>query len=185
MWICVLKSGVHATLAGVIVGFMIPGRLSPGDSHSLLEDMIHKLHPWVAFAILPMFAFVNSGIAFEGMSFGRLLEPIPLGIFLGLVLGKPIGVMLFSALMVVTKITTLPPQMTWARLFGIALLCGVGFTMSIFIGSLALQEADIGNTRIDRLAIILASLISSVGGYLVLRMVCKLPEAAEPQHQAS
>lgn len=175
LWICVLKSGVHATLAGVIIGLCIPGRLTPDDKHSLLEDTIHRLHPWVAFAILPMFAFVNAGIAFEGMNLSRLMEPIPLGIFLGLLLGKPIGVLLFSAIAVITRLAKLPPNMTWPRLVGISLLCGVGFTMSIFVGSLAFQEVDIGYARIDRLAIILASLIASILGYLVLRFTIPKP----------
>lgn len=175
LWICVLKSGVHATLAGVVIGMMIPGRQSANSQHSLLEDTIHKLHPWVAFAILPMFAFVNAGVAFEGMSIGRLTEPIPIGIFLGLLVGKPLGVMLFSGIIIATKATNLLPNMTWARLFGIALLCGVGFTMSIFVGSLAFQEADIGYARIDRLAIILASLIASILGYLMLRFTLPKP----------
>lgn len=176
LWVCVLKSGVHATLAGVIIGLAIPGRTHPSDNHSLLEDTIHKLHPWVAFAILPMFAFVNAGIAFEGMSFARLFEPIPFGIFLGLSFGKPLGVMLFTALVIVSKVAKMPPNMTWLRLLGIALLCGIGFTMSILVGSLAFQEVDIGYARIDRLAIILASLISSVLGYLVLRYSLSAPK---------
>ncbi len=177
LWVCVLKSGVHATLAGVIVGLMIPGRASATDTDSLLEHTIHKLHPWVAFAILPMFAFVNAGIAFEGMSFHRLLEPIPLGIFMGLTIGKPLGVLAFSALFVALGFAKLPPNMNWTRLFGVALLCGIGFTMSIFVGSLAFQEADIGYARIDRLAIILASLLSSVAGYIVLRGSCPKPSS--------
>lgn len=180
LWVCVLKSGVHATLAGVIIGFMIPGRSAPADKHSLLEDSIHKLHPWVAFAILPMFAFVNAGIAFEGMNFERLMEPIPFGIFLGLVLGKPIGVMLFSMLIIFCGMAKLPPNMTWTRMAGVALLCGIGFTMSIFVGSLAFQEADIGYARIDRLAIILASLLASIAGYIVLRISCQKPTTSQP-----
>jgi len=175
LWVCVLKSGVHATLAGVIIGLMIPGRDSPIDTHSLLEHTIHKLHPWVAFAILPMFAFVNAGIAFEGMSFHRLFEPIPFGIFMGLAIGKPVGVMLFSALAIFCSLAKLPPNFNWTRLLGISLLCGIGFTMSIFVGSLAFQEADIGYARIDRLAIILASLLASVAGYLLLRLSCSPP----------
>jgi len=176
LWICVLKSGVHATLAGVIIGFMIPGRENENEKESLLESTIHMLHPWVAFAILPMFAFVNAGIAFEGMTFSRLFEPIPLGIFLGLFLGKPVGVMFFSALVILFGIAKFPPNMNWVRLFGVALLCGIGFTMSIFVGSLAFQEADIGYARIDRLAIILASLLASFAGYVVLRFSCPVSE---------
>ena len=175
LWVCVLKSGVHATLAGVIIGFMIPGRDNAADANSLLEHTIHKLHPWIAFAILPMFAFVNAGIAFEGMNFQRLMEPIPFGIFMGLVVGKPVGVMLFSVLVIVSGMAKLPPNMNWMRLSGVALLCGIGFTMSIFVGSLAFQEADIGYARIDRLAIILASLLASIAGYIVLRLCCPKP----------
>ena len=107
------------------------------------------------------------------MNFQCLLEPIPSGIFFGLVLGKPIGVMLFSAIVILLGITKLPPNMNWTRLFGVALLCGIGFTMSIFVGSLAFQEADIGYARIDRLEIILASLLASIAGYTVLRVSCQ------------
>jgi len=120
-----------------------------------------------------MFAFVNSGIAFEGMNFQRLMEPIPFGIFMGLTIGKPVGVMLFSVVVIVCGIAKLPPNMNWTRLFGVALLCGIGFTMSIFVGSLAFQEADIGYARIDRLAIIFASLLASITGYIVLRLSCQ------------
>ena len=115
LWVCVLKSGVHATLAGVIIGLMIPGRNSVTDDHSLLEHTIHKLHPWIAFAVLPMFAFVNAGIAFEGMNFQRLMEPIPFGIFWGLIVGKPIGVMLFSVLIIACGFSKLPPNMSWVH----------------------------------------------------------------------
>ena len=177
LWVCVLKSGVHATLAGVILGLLIPGRPDPAVKESLLEHTIHKLHPWVAFGILPMFAFVNAGIAFEGMNLARLVEPIPLGIFTGLALGKPLGIMLFAALIVGLGITRLPADIRWIHLTGIALLCGIGFTMSIFVGSLAFQEADIGYARIDRLAIILASLLSSIAGYSLLRYACPKPTA--------
>lgn len=171
LWVCVLKSGVHATLAGVVLGLVIPGRLS-NEVDSPLDHAIHKLHPWVAFGVLPMFAFVNAGIAFDGMNFQRLAEPIPMGIFLGLVLGKPVGVMLFSTITILIGIVKLPQDITWLRLLGVSLLCGIGFTMSIFVGSLAFQEADIGYARIDRLAIILASVLASISGYYVLRIAC-------------
>lgn len=115
-----------------------------------------------------MFALVNAGIAFEGMNLQRLLEPIPLGIFIGLLIGKPAGVMLFSVLVIVCGIAKLPPNMNWARLCGVALLFGIDFTMSIFVGSLAFQEADIGYARIDWFAIILGSLVASVAGYITL-----------------
>ena len=169
LWICVLKSGVHATLAGVIAALAIPGRDHTEAITSPLENTIHRLHPWIAFGILPMFAFVNAGIAFEGLSLGALVQPLPLGIMLGLVVGKPVGVLLFSAIPLALKWAKLPNDITWPRLVGIACLCGVGFTMSIFVASLAFQEAGIGYTRVDRLAVILASLASGLVGFLILK----------------
>ena len=151
------------------MGLCIPARQRSSDTTSLLEHTIHKLHPYVAFLILPMFAFVNSGIALEGMNLIRLFEPIPIGIMLGLAVGKPLGVMVMLGLTVVMANLKLPTGVTWRHLWGVAFLCGVGFTMSIFVGSLAFQEADIGYARIDRLAIILASLSSACIGYVILR----------------
>lgn len=168
LWVCVLKSGVHATLAGVVTAFAIPARQKREDTNSLLEHTIHKLHPWVAFGILPMFAFVNAGIALQGVDLSALLEPVPLGISLGLLVGKPLGVIALSALVVLLGWTRLPQHVTWPRMAGMACLCGVGFTMSIFVASLAFQEAGIGYARVDRLAIIGASLAAGIIGYLIL-----------------
>ena len=168
LWICVLKSGVHATLAGVVTAMAIPGRTRPNEKSSMLDNLIRWLHPWVAFLILPMFAFVNAGIAFAGMDPMRLFEPVPMGIMLGLFLGKPIGIFLFAGLTLGLKFAAMPLGMNWTRLFGVSALCGIGFTMSFFISSLAFQEMGVGYTRPDRLAIILGSLFSGVLGYLIL-----------------
>ncbi len=168
LWVCVLKSGVHATLAGVITAVAIPGRIDINDQSSMMESLIKKLHPWVAFLILPMFAFVNAGVAFSGMDPMRLLEPVPLGILLGLFLGKPLGVFLFAALTLKLKFAQMPVGMNWTRLLGVSVLCGIGFTMSFFVASLAYQELGMGYSRPDRLAIIIASVASGIIGYLIL-----------------
>ncbi len=168
LWVCVLKSGVHATLAGVITAVAIPGRIDINEQSSMMESLIKKLHPWVAFLILPMFAFVNAGVAFSGMDPMRLLEPVPLGILLGLFLGKPLGVFLFAALTLKLKFAQMPVGMNWTRLLGVSVLCGIGFTMSFFVASLAYQELGMGYSRPDRLAIIIASVASGIIGYLIL-----------------
>lgn len=168
LWICVLKSGVHATLAGVVTALAIPGRSNDLEQTSMLDTLIKKLHPWVAFLILPMFAFVNAGVAFSGMNPMRLLEPVPLGIFLGLILGKPVGVFIFAAIALKLNLAQMPIGMNWIRLLGVSVLCGIGFTMSFFVASLAFQELGMGYSRPDRLAIILASVFSGIIGYLIL-----------------
>ena len=169
LWVCVLKSGVHATLAGVIVAFSIPGRTSDPDAVPPLRQLIAMLHPWVAFGVLPLFAFVNAGISFEGMNLGKILEPVPLGIVAGLFIGKQLGV--FTAVWVVVKLgfAKLPVGTSWLQIYGVALLCGIGFTMSIFIGSLAFAEGTVGYARADRLAIIIGSLVTGIFGYIVLK----------------
>ncbi|NNC96773.1 MAG: Na+/H+ antiporter NhaA [Gammaproteobacteria bacterium] len=177
LWVCVLKSGVHATLAGVITALAIPGRINPSDSDSLLESMIRKLHPWVAFLILPMFAFVNAGVTFEGMSPMGIFDPVPAGILAGLLLGKPIGIFLFSLLCIKLRLASLPAGVNWMNLFGLSVLCGIGFTMSLFVASLAFQELGIGYSRPDRLAIILGSLISGLIGYLIIFFSAKNRES--------
>ncbi len=169
LWVCVLKSGVHATLAGVITALIIPGSKAEGAEASNLERYVDELHPWIAFLVLPAFAFVNAGISFQGMSPVRLLEGIPLGIFLGLSVGKCIGVFGSVALAVRFGKLALPAESSWVQLFGVSILCGIGFTMSLFIGGLAFAEMGLGYSRIDRLAIILASLTCATVGYLILR----------------
>lgn len=174
MWVAVLKSGVHATLAGVALAMFIPMR-NPDEQASPLHDIEHDLHTAVAFGILPAFAFANAGIALSGLSVDSFLHPVPLGIIAGLFLGKQIGVFAFCALGVMLGIARLPDGLRWAHIYGTALICGVGFTMSLFIGSLAFEETGVNLLFDERLGIIAGSLISGVCGYLVLRMT--LPEA--------
>lgn len=175
LWVAVLKSGVHATLAGVVLGFAIPlgARTKTHDpeldEYSPLKHLIHEVHPWVAFAILPMFAFFNAGISFADFNPERLFHPVPVGIALGLFLGKPIGVMSFTFLAVKLGLTRLPDNTRWPHIIGVAFLCGIGFTMSIFLGSLAFQEGGSGYARADRLGIIVGSLLAGFVGFWLLR----------------
>ena len=170
MWAAVLKSGVHATLAGVILAFFIPIRNSAKEA-SPLHELEHDLHTAVAYAILPIFAFVNAGIPLRGISFEYLLHPVPLGIAAGLFLGKQIGVFGFCWLGVKTGVAKLPKDLAWAHIYGTALLCGVGFTMSLFIGSLAFENTGVDLLFDERLGIIVGSLLSAAAGYLVLRKI--------------
>ena len=177
LWICVLKSGVHSTLAGVALAMAIPGRARHPDEVPPLRHLIHILHPWVAFGVLPAFAFVNAGIDFEELRWERLLGNVPLGIALGLLLGKQIGVFVFSWLTIRLGFARLPAQSSWLQLYGVAALCGIGFTMSLFIGSLAFAEGGAGYARADRAAIVAGSLLAGILGYLVLRFGERQPEA--------
>ncbi|MBT5890418.1 MAG: Na+/H+ antiporter NhaA, partial [Chromatiales bacterium] len=138
LWASVLKSGVHATLAGVILGFCIPmGPREPGrETESPLQMLIHEVHPWAAFFILPLFAFANAGISLTGMKLADLFTGVPLAIMVGLLVGKQVGVFGFSWLAIKMKLCELPEGISWQQLYGAAILCGVGFTMSLFIGSL-------------------------------------------------
>ena len=175
LWLCVLKSGVHATLAGVVTAFCIPARDSRDPERSPLRTLEHSLHPWVAFAILPVFAFANAGVRLAGLSFADLLEPIPLGILLGLFVGKQLGVFVFAAAAIRLGLARLPEGVDLRQIYGAALLCGIGFTMSLFIGMLAFEGLASEAAVSDRLGILLGSMISAVAGCLVLRSV--LPRA--------
>ncbi len=170
LWVSVLKSGVHATLAGVALAFMIPLQSGneAGNGYSLAEVLEHDLHPWVSFLILPLFAFVNAGIDLRGLSFDQLLTPVPLGIMTGLFIGKQLGVFLFSWSAIRFGLASLPQGSSWWQLYGVALMTGIGFTMSLFIDSLAFVD-DMVYQYVDKLAILLGSLLSGVAGYLVLR----------------
>jgi len=172
-WVAVLKSGVHATLAGVITAFFIPFKKLEGESKTQLEKLEHDLHPSVAFAILPLFAFANAGISFEGLTMDSLLHPVPLGIAVGLFFGKQIGVLLFSWATIKLGIAKLPSGGTWAHLYGVSLLCGIGFTMSLFIGTLAFNQAGVDYAVDERLGILVGSLLSGLLGYLFLRYFTK------------
>lgn len=169
LWVSVLKSGVHATLAGVALAFMVPlGTSEKGTGVSLAESLEHDLHPWVSFLILPLFAFVNAGIDLRGMSLAQLATPVPLGILLGLFLGKQAGVFLFSWAAIRLRLAALPLGSNWTQLYGVALMTGIGFTMSLFIDALAFADESAFQYA-DKLAILVGSLLSGVAGYLVLR----------------
>ena len=170
MWVAVLKSGVHATLAGVALAMFIPMRSKDEPERSPLRELEHDLHTVIAFGVLPLFAFVNAGISFAGMSFSDLLHPVSLGVASGLFVGKQLGVFLLCLLAIWLGIAKLPEGASWGSLYGVAILSGVGFTMSLFIDTLAFQNLP-ADTVFDfdaRLGILLGSLASGVLGYIVL-----------------
>ena len=172
LWVAVLKSGVHATLAGVVLALFIPLR---GESSSTVESPLHRLehalHPWVAFGILPLFAFANAGVRLAGLSIADLLHPVPLGIIAGLFAGKQLGIMAACTVSVRLGIASLPQDVRWPQLYGITLLCGIGFTMSLFIASLAFEEGGVGMVGLERLGIVVGSLIAGLGGYIAFRFL--------------
>jgi NhaA family Na+:H+ antiporter len=168
LWTAVLKSGIHATLAGVIIAFFIPFKKMPCEAKTQLEIMEHDLHPAVSFAILPIFAFANTGISFDGLTFDMLLHPVPLGIALGLFLGNQLGIFTLCYLTIKMGIAKMPSHATFVQIYGVALLCGIGFTMSLFIGSLAFEQGGPAYNVDERLGILMGSLISAVAGYIVL-----------------
>ena len=175
MWSALLKSGIHATLSGIVLALFIPIRKDPETGTSPLHQLEHDLHGSVSFVILPLFAFVNAGVTVRGMGIEQLFGPVPVGIALGLVLGKQVGVFGLCWLGVKLGIAKLPENVNWMQLYGIAILCGVGFTMSMFIGSLAFEDADSPYLFQDKIGIIEGSFISALLGYFWLRKV--LPES--------
>ncbi len=170
LWVSVLKSGVHATLAGVAFAFMIPlySNDERGQTFSMLKNMEHGLHYWVAFFILPLFAFVNAGVDLRGISIEQIAGPVPLGIMLGLFIGKQVGVFGFSWIAIKLGLASRPTGATWRQLYGVAILTGIGFTMSLFVDTLAYNDTDLYRYA-DKLAILLGSFLSGVIGYLLLR----------------
>lgn len=170
LWVFVLKSGVHATLTGIIVAFAIPlnainekrKRVSP------VKSLQHYIHYWVAFYILPLFAFVNAGVDLRELSLEQLSNPVSLGIILGLFLGKQIGVFIFSFLAVKLNIAKMPKCSTWMQIYGVSVLTGIGFTMSLFINSLAFQDTVIFS-QTDKLGILIGSFLSGILGYTILK----------------
>ena len=180
LWVCVLKSGVHATLAGVVAALFVPARDPAHPDHPPLTRLEHALHPWVAFGILPIFAFANAGVSLAGLSFSDLLQPIPLGIMLGLVIGKQVGVFSFSWLAVKLGVARLPRGVDFKQVYGAAIICGIGFTMSLFIGMLAFENTSSGEVIVtDRLGVLAGSLLSAVIGYAVLNLVLPRPRSSE------
>jgi NhaA family Na+:H+ antiporter len=176
MWVATLKSGVHATLAGVVLAMFIPMRSKLDESISPVKSLEHELHSVVMFFILPVFAFANAGISFAGVGVEQLFHDVPVGIALGLFVGKQFGIFFICALFVKLGLAKLPDGMSWAGLYGTAALCGIGFTMSLFVGSLAFEETGVDMFFDERLGIIFGSLASGIVGYLVLRIY--LPEKA-------
>ena len=172
MWIAVLKSGVHATLAGGALAAFIPMRDPNNAGLSPLRELEHDLHQVVAFGVLPLFAFVNSGIDLSGVDIDTLLHPVPLGIATGLFAGKQIGIFLLCFIAIKLGLARLPEGANWGGLYGVSILCGVGFTMSLFVGSLAFENAVLNQELVfdERLGIILGSLLSGVMGYVVLHL---------------
>lgn len=169
MWIAMLKSGIHATLTGVIVALFIPLRSAKGSKDSMLKSLEHDLHGTVAFFVLPLFAFANAGISLSNVGAEQLLHPVPMGIALGLFLGKQLGIFSLCWIAIRLGITKLPENMTYGSLYGTAALCGIGFTMSLFIGSLAFEATGVNSVFDERLGIIIGSAVSGIVGYIVLR----------------
>ncbi|MEP5153871.1 Na+/H+ antiporter NhaA [Planktotalea sp.] len=175
MWFFVLKSGVHATLAGVVTAFLIP--LTDKWGKSPLHALEHALTPYVLFLIIPIFAFANAGVVLTGLSLSDLLAPLPIGIALGLILGKQIGVMGLTFLTVKLGFARLPHGATWLHIYGIACLAGVGFTMSLFIGGLSFADAATMNQV--RLGVLTGSIISGILGYCALKIACAKSDDVE------
>lgn len=169
MWGAMLKSGIHATLAGVVLAMFIPINSKLNKEYSPLKELEHDLHTTVAFLILPIFAFANSGLDLLGLGPDQIFNSVPIGIALGLFVGKQIGIFGLCWLAVRVKLTELPRGISWSTLYGAAALCGVGFTMSLFIGSLAFEETGVNLLFDERLGIIIGSLASGILGYFVLK----------------
>ena len=171
MWIAVLKSGIHATLAGVVLALFIPMFDRTDPEHSPVEELEHDLHNTVAFGILPLFAFANAGISLKGAGFAELFHSVPLGIAAGLFIGKQLGIMIMCWLIFKLGLSSMPKGMNFKQIYGAALLCGVGFTMSLFIGGLAFGNAT--PLFDDRLGIIMGSIVSGIAGYMMLKATLK------------
>jgi NhaA family Na+:H+ antiporter len=172
LWVSVLKSGVHATLAGVLLALFIPLQ-DRQTGESPLQSLEHTLHPYVVLLILPLFAFANTGINLSGLTPGSLLHPVPLGIALALIIGKQAGVFGLSWLSIRLGLSKLPAGSSWLELYGVSALCGIGFTMSLFISGLAAEQIGLGEMADDRLGILLGSLVSAGIGYFALSMALR------------
>lgn len=172
LWTSVLKSGVHATLAGVALAFFIPIRDPKNEHRSPLRELENDLHPPVVYGILPLFAFANAGMVLAGDMLALIMHPITIGITIGLFIGKQVGVISFVWLAIKLRLARLPAGVNWRQVYGVALLCGIGFTMSLFIGSLAFEKQPVDFSNQVRLGILLGTLLSAIFGYVVLRLSC-------------
>ncbi|MDE0412682.1 MAG: Na+/H+ antiporter NhaA [Gammaproteobacteria bacterium] len=168
LWITVLKSGVHATLAGVLIAFCIPMQGERG--YSPVKDLEHDLHTPVAFVILPLFAFANAGLSLDGLTFDALTHPVTLGVIMGLLVGKPVGILSFVGIAVALKLVRLPSNISWFQLLGVAFACGIGFTMSLFIAGLAFEHGSGDYYSGDRLGILAGSILSAVAAGALLHL---------------
>jgi Na+:H+ antiporter, NhaA family len=171
MWFFTFKSGIHATIAGVLLASTIPHRKKDKD-FSLLINIEHSISPYVAFMIMPLFAFANAGVSLSGLSFSSLLMPVPLGILAGLFVGKQLGVMLFSYISVKCKVAQMPDNSTWTSIYGVSILTGIGFTMSLFVGNLAFAE-NIQYIDGVKIGVLTGSLLSTLFGYFLLLLTSK------------
>ncbi len=171
LWFFVLKSGVHATLAGVALAMTVPMNSRSGGK--VLERMEHALHPWVAFLVVPVFAFANAGVSFAGLEISALAAPLPLGIALGLLLGKQLGIVGFAWIAAKSGIASLPTGINWAQMWGLSLIAGIGFTMSLFIGNLAFASPE--QIAAVKLGVLGGSILSAIGGILILRSAGRQP----------
>jgi Na+:H+ antiporter, NhaA family len=171
LWFFIFKSGIHATLAGVILAFTIPTTILPGSPFSLLCRLESYLLNWVAFLILPIFAFMNAGVSLTRMGLEELINPIVLGVSLGLFLGKQVGVFFSTLLVVKLGLTPMPRGSNWIGIYGIALLCGIGFTMSFFVSALAFAELHSSNLAFAKTGVLVGSALSGIAGFLVLRFL--------------
>jgi NhaA family Na+:H+ antiporter len=170
LWVCVLKSGIHPTVAGILLALMIPINKTSAEPASPLHRLEKFLHKWVAYLVLPLFGFANAGVSLRGVTSDILASPLVLGIVVGLCIGKQLGVFGMVGLMVRLGWAKLPAHTSWLALYGVALLCGIGFTMSLFLGTLAFQGSDPGYLVEVRLGVLFASIISGVVGATVLRV---------------
>ena len=172
LWVCVLKSGVHATLAGVTLAFCIPMRTKNAEPSPLLT-LEHALHPWVAYGILPLFAFANAGVSLTGVNLESFTHHVPMGIAAGLLVGKTVGVFGLTWLAVKTGLAALPTGANWGQVMGVAILCGIGFTMSLFVGSLAFLPGSSEYAGMDRMGILTGSILAALIGYAVTAMASR------------
>lgn len=182
LWVCVLKSGVHATLAGVAIGLAVPLRIPDAAGHAPLERLEHALHPWVAFGVLPVFAFANAGVPLAGIGLETIAGPVPLGIAAGLFLGKQVGVFGASWLAIRSGLCGRLPGASAGQLYGVAVLTGIGFTMSLFIGMLAFPGIE--RAAEVRIGVLGGSLLSAVVGWAILRVLGRAPAEAEAEAPA-
>ena len=172
LWVCVLKSGVHATLAGVTLAFCIPLRTKNAEPSPLLS-LEHALHPWVAYGILPLFAFANAGLSLSGVTVDSFTHDVPMGIAVGLLVGKTVGVFGLTWLAVKIGLAALPQGANWGQVLGVAILCGIGFTMSLFVGSLAFEPGVSDYAGMDRMGILTGSILAALMGYAVTAMASR------------